>query len=197
MAVDMGSIVAHLRLEMNDFNENLNNARDRLEEAQSNFRGLEAAGRSLSTVGTALTAGVTVPLMALGGVALNTAMQTQDSMAKVNSILQLSGQQWSEYQNELKDGANDLEMVYSDYAEAAYQAISAGVEQADVTSFLAQANQLAVGGLTDLTSATDLLTTVQNAYNLSQKDMAHVSDVLIQTQNKGKEFCSVDWKQAA
>ncbi|WP_330639366.1 phage tail tape measure protein, partial [Clostridioides difficile] len=31
-----------------------------------------------------------------------------------------------------------------------------------------------------------MLTTIQNAYGMSQKDMAHVSDVLIQTQNKGK-----------
>lgn len=186
MAADIGSIVAHLKLEMGEFTNNLNVARQQVASTAESFSGIQAAGNALKGVGTALTAAITVPVVALGTTAIKTAMQTKESMSKVNSILQLSGKQWNEYQNELKEGANDLEMAYSDYTNAAYEAVSAGVKQADVTSFLSQANQLAVGGLTNLTSATDLLTTVQNAYNLSQEDMAHVSDVLIQTQNLGK-----------
>lgn len=186
MAADLGSIVAHLRLEMGEFTNNLNVARQQVVSTAESFNGIQAAGSALKGVGTALTAAITVPVVALGTTAIKTAMQTKESMSKVNSILQLSGKQWKDYQNELKEGANDLEMAYSDYTNAAYEAVSAGVKQADVTSFLSQANQLAVGGLTNLTSATDLLTTVQNAYNMSQKDMAHVSDVLIQTQNLGK-----------
>lgn len=146
----------------------------------------KSVGSVLSSAGATLTKKVSVPLVAAGTVLGNFAMNTETSISKVNSILQLGGNEFSKYQKTLKSGANELGLAYSDYADAAYQAISAGVKQADVTNFLTQSNKLAKGGLTDLTTATDLLTTVQNAYGLSQKDMAHVSDVLIQTQNKGK-----------
>lgn len=156
------------------------------DSSQSMGSRFQAAGQMLTSAGSTLTTNVTAPLLALGGAATSMSMQAETSMAKVNSILQLSSSEWTKYQTTLKQGANDIGMAYSDYAEAAYSAISAGVKQADVTNFLTQSNKLAKGGLTDLATATDLLTTVQNAYGLSQKDMAHVSDVLVQTQNKGK-----------
>lgn len=156
------------------------------DSSQSMSTRFQAAGQMLTSAGSTLTTHVTAPLLALGGAATSMSMQAETSMAKVNSILQLSSSEWTKYQTTLEQGANDIGMAYSDYAEAAYSAISAGVKQADVTNFLTQSNKLAKGGLTDLATATDLLTTVQNAYGLSQKDMQHVSDVLIQTQNKGK-----------
>ena len=82
----IGDIVAHLKLEMQDFNNNLNNARDRLQETQNNFRGAQAAGEAFSRVGTALTAGVTAPVMAIGASVVKTQMQFQDSMAKVKAL---------------------------------------------------------------------------------------------------------------
>lgn len=150
---------------------------------------LQEAGRQMQEYGEQI----------LGVVANLTefAAATETSMAKVNSILGLGDKEFEAYTKDLKEGANELGMTYADYSDAAYSAISASVAQEDVVDFLAQAYDLAKGGLTDLEKSTDLLTTIQNAYGMTQEDMAHVSDVLIQTQNKGKEFCSVDWKQAA
>ena len=89
--MDIGSIVAHLKLEMQDFNNNLNNARDRLQETQNNFRGAQAAGEAFSRVGTALTAGVTAPVMAIGASVVKTQMQFQDAMANVQALSGATG----------------------------------------------------------------------------------------------------------
>lgn len=184
---DLGSIAARLTLDISNFTSNMQNASNQLRsQANGTNTTLQQAGASATKWGAMLTAGLTVPLVAAGKKMFDMSVQTNASMGKVNSILQLSGKEWKSYTTELKRGAADTQMAYNDYAEAAYSAISAGVKQADVTDFLTQSNKLAVGGLTDLGKATDVLTTIQNAYGLSQKDMAHVSDVLIQTQNKGK-----------
>ena len=190
MSVNLGTAVGYLELNSDRWVSSYNTARQQMQtladSSQSMSTRFQTAGQMLTSAGSTLTTHVTAPLLALGGAATSMSMQAETSMAKVNSILQLSSSEWTKYQTTLKQGANDIGMAYSDYAEAAYSAISAGVKQADVTNFLTQSNKLAKGGLTDLATATDLLTTVQNAYGLSQKDMQHVSDVLIQTQNKGK-----------
>lgn len=143
-------------------------------------------GTKCSSLGSTLTKNLTVPIAGVATAAGTMAVQTEQSMSKVNSILQLGDAEFKKYEATIKTGAKDIGMSYASYADAAYDAISAGVEQGEVTNFLTQANKLAKGGLTDLGSATNLLTTIQNAYGLSQKDMLNVSNVLIQTQNKGK-----------
>lgn len=146
----------------------------------------EGIGGRLQGIGSTLSSTVTPSILAVGTAATKMSMDTEQGLATVNSILQLNKSEFSAYSQEIQQGARDIGLAYSDYAAAAYDAVSAGVKQADVTNFLAQSNKLAVAGLTDLGKATDVLTTIQNSYNMSQKDMAHVSDVLIKTQNLGK-----------
>lgn len=74
----------------------------------------------------------------------------------------------------------------NDLSESVYQAISASVETADAVNFVGDATKLAVGGFTEQTTAVDTLTSVINAYGKSASDASHISDVLIETQNKGK-----------
>lgn len=143
-------------------------------------------GDKLTSFGTSMTAKVTAPIVAVGTAATKMAMDTEESLAKVNSILQLSGTEWTKYQQDLKQGANEIGMAYTDYANSAYDAISAGVKQGDVTKFLTEQNKLAKGGLTDLGTAANLTTTIMNSYGKGIEDVSHISDVLINTQNKGK-----------
>lgn len=157
----------------------------------------EMIGSKLQSVGKTLTSTVTAAVTAVGVAATKMSMDTEQSITKVNSILQLHGQEFTNFSNTMKSSAREIGVAYKDYANSAYDAVSAGVKQADVNKFLVQSNKLAVAGLTDQAKATDILTTIQNSYCMSQKDMAHVSDVLIKTQNLGKQLCSTTWKQVA
>lgn len=190
MSIDVGTAVGYLDLDTSKWSSGFAQAQQQLnammDSTQAAGTRFQSAGKLMSQAGGILTKTVTLPLAGLGIAAVKSSMETESSMAKVNSILQLGGKEFNTYKGTIKDGANEIGLAYNKYADAAYDAISSGVKQADVTTFLTGANKLAVGGLTDLTSATNLLTTVQNAYGLGQKDLAHVSDVLIQTQNLGK-----------
>lgn len=122
----IGDIVAHLKLEMQDFNNNLNNARDRLQETQNNFRGAQAAGEAFSRVGTALTAGVTAPVMAIGASVVKTQMQFQDSMAKVQALSGASGAELEKLKTTALEMGRDTVFSCSECADAlGYMALKA------------------------------------------------------------------------
>lgn len=70
--------------------------------------------------------------------------------------------------------------------KAAYDAISAGIPRERLMEFLEATNKLAVAGVTDVATATDLLTTVINSYNISMDDMESVMDSLFMTVRLGK-----------
>ena len=72
-------------------------------------------------------------------------------------------------------------------ARAYYQAISAGATAgAEANALLESAVKASIGGVTDIETATDGLTTVLNAYGLSAEHAALVSDQMFQAVRDGK-----------
>jgi len=69
---------------------------------------------------------------------------------------------------------------------ALYQAISAGVPKENVFDFLKIASDAALGGVTDLETAVDGITSVTNAYGASVIDAATASDVMFTAVKLGK-----------
>ena len=64
--------------------------------------------------------------------------------------------------------------------------MSSGIDFAHAQEFVAEANKLSVAGFTDNSKAVDVLTTIINGYGLEVEDAARISDILVNTQNKGK-----------
>lgn len=152
----------------------------------------QAFSKGLSTAMNGAKAAVTAVTTALAGVGVTTTaaaksfMDTEAAITKVNTLIGLSGQEYTKFSNDIRAGAQEAGMAYDDFAEAVYQAISAGVQYGDAVSFVNESNKLAKGGFTDLSTATDITTTVLNAYKMSAEEQTRVMDLLIQTQNKGK-----------
>lgn len=72
-------------------------------------------------------------------------------------------------------------------AKALYDIISAGATQsAAAMTELTVANRLAIGGVTDVSTAADGLTSVLNAYNLQARDAATISDAFFIAVKQGK-----------
>lgn len=71
--------------------------------------------------------------------------------------------------------------------KARYDIVSAGFKDAASSAeMLRVSTQMAVGGVSNVATTADLLTTAINAYDLSAKDAARVSDVLFTTVQQGK-----------
>lgn len=116
---------------------------------------------------------------------LEAAESYETGLAKIRSIAGAS-YDLQQAKNELLDLSVAYGLSVDDLSEATYQAMSASVDAAQATRFVEQATKLARGGFTDTTKAVDVLTTVINAYGMEASDAAHISDVLVTTQNRGK-----------
>lgn len=72
-------------------------------------------------------------------------------------------------------------------AKALYDIISAGAtDSSDAITELTAANKLAIGGVTDVSTAADGLTSILNAYGKSAKDAGDISDALFIAVKQGK-----------
>ena len=147
---------------------------------------LSSLGGAFSTIGSTLSAYVTAPIIAAGTGSVVAASNFEDAFAMLSTIADPEALPFEELNDQIMELSNTTGLGAAEIAEAAYGAISAGQDTADAVGFVAQASQLARGGFTSVATATDVLTTALNAYGLSSEEAAHVSDVLIQTQNFGK-----------
>lgn len=191
MSVNLGSATGYLDLDTSRFLANFEAARNTAIAMSKTIEQrvgdtLLVTGQKISAAGMALTKGVTLPLVAMGGLSLKFSKQYETALAKVSTIsddtkvpIKQFGKEFVKMSNEMGESAESL-------ALAAYEALSASVDTKDAVGFTAKATKLAVSGFTDASSAVDVLTTILNAYGKSAEEVTHISDVLIKTQNLGK-----------
>ncbi len=82
--------------------------------------------------------------------------------------------------------SNSTGLAATALADDVYNAISAGQDTADAMNFVTYSSKLAKAGFAESAQTLDVLTTILNAYGLEADKVGMVSDMLIQTQNKGK-----------
>ena len=154
----IGDIVAHLKLEINDFQNNLNTATDKVKQLSENFRGTEAAGKAFSTVGTALTTGVTAPVMAIGASVVKTQMQFQDSMAKVQALSGATGAEFDKLKETAMEWGEKTKYSASECADALGYMSLAGWDANQSAAGLPGVLNLAAASGMELAQASDLVT---------------------------------------
>lgn len=66
MAMNLGSIVATLKLNIDDYSKKLKVAEEQLKTTESKFSGFTDIGNRISGVGKSMTLGVTAPIVTLG-----------------------------------------------------------------------------------------------------------------------------------
>lgn len=108
------------------------------------------------------------------------------SLAKVSTIADTSVLSMGSMRTGILEMSSDMGKSAEEITEAAYQALSAGVDTANVLDFTRQATQLSVAGFTDAATSVDVLTTVLNAYGLSADQTEAVASKLVKTQDLGK-----------
>lgn len=108
------------------------------------------------------------------------------SIAKVQSIAQVSGSDLEMMSKEIRHVGAEMGYGSNEIAEAVYQAISASVDASKAVGFVEDATKLARAGFTESATAVDVLTTAINAYGKEANTTKHIADDLITTQNLGK-----------
>lgn len=167
-----------------------------LEEYKANMievgQSFEDAGSKITKIGDGMQnvgEKITVMSAAVLGASYGIAQMYMDYetyLAKLNSIAKFNEDELNSVSQEIIELSNETGQTVVDIANAAYDAISSGVNRDKAVEFVGEMNKLSKSGFTELGKALDVVTTIINAYGLSVDDATMISDRLIQTQNLGK-----------
>lgn len=153
-------------------------------------KGVKRVSKELGSFGSMATKALTLPIA--GGatafaLATKEAKDFQKGMLEVKTLLpQLSKEGFEKLSKEANEFARKMGVMPEQVTSAMYQAISAGVPEENVFSFLETAAKNSIGGMTDLTTSVDGLTTATNIYGLENLSTQKASDIMFTTMRLGK-----------
>lgn len=111
----------------------------------------------------------------------------ETKMAEVSTLVDTTTFSMGNLEDAIKKQSLQFGALPAQQAAAAYQIISAGAGTAkDAILLLDASNRLAIGGVTDVATAADGLTTVLNAYGKKASEAGNVSDAMFVAMRAGK-----------
>lgn len=118
---------------------------------------------------------------------LETFQELETGMAQVYTLLpDMSEEAFAKMKNDLKQFSNEMHTLPTEAIPSLYSAISAGVSEGSVFEFLETAKKAAVGGITELETTVDVLTSVVNAYGEEVLNANEASDLMFVAMRNGK-----------
>lgn len=174
--MQVGELFVKLSLDMKDFKK-------AVDDAGTTLKG---TAEKLNGIGKDMTAKITAPIVGIGGLMTKMAVDFDDAMAKVSTIADTTAVPLNDLKTGIMDLSNQTGISASEIADNVYNAISAGQSTGDAVAFVEKSSMLAKAGFAEAGQSLDLLTTIMNSYGLEASEVNKVSDILIQTQNKGK-----------
>lgn len=164
------------------------NARDNASKVFGAVAGnLQSMGNVALGVATTAIAGATAGMVGLGVQATDTFGKFETSMNEVFTLLPgISRDAMSQMEGQVLGFNKEFGRLSGETVPALYQALSAGVPPNNVFEFLETANQAARGGVTDLTTAVDGISSVINAYGDETISATQASDLMFTAVRLGK-----------
>lgn len=165
---------------LEDVNKEISNSK--IDKLAENFDKVsEASGKASDKLKPVSTA-----IAGLGTASIAASITFEDSMAKVSTIADETEVSYDSMKKSIIDLSDQTGISANDIADNVYNAISAGQSTADAVNFVTESTKLAKAGFAEAGQSLDILTTILNAYGLEASEVTNVSDILVQTQNKGK-----------
>ena len=148
-------------------------------------KSIKDTGKSISALGEKFAL-LSAPILAAAtaGAKLNSDFTV--GLAKVSTLVDTSVVNMTKMRSELIALSNETGVSVTELTEGTYQAISASVDASKAVDFMRISALGAKAGFTDMTTATDALTTIINAYGMETERASDMMDRLIITQNLGK-----------
>ena len=123
---------------------------------------------------------------AFGTVAVKAAADFDKGMREVNTLINFNETDLDVLKDQVRELSKEFGINAVDAAKALYSTISAGQAPADAIKFLTVAAKTSIGGITDLETAVDGLTSVVNAYGYASHETEDVADIMFATMRRGK-----------
>ena len=178
---------------LEESNTRLQRSYERLRGSQENLNRINEEQQKIKQSITATKLQLSGTIGAIGLVAkkiydgpVQAAQEYETAIAKVSTIADANVVPIEEMSSEIMKLSNTTGIAASQIADDVYNAISAGQQTGDAVNFVSYSTKLAKAGFAESAQTLDVLTTILNAYGMEAEEVSKVSDMLVQTQNKGK-----------
>lgn len=172
----IGSLLVKIGADISDLDSGIGSASSKLQEF----------GKTTAKVGAGLTAGVTLPLVAVGATAIKASTDINAAMANIAS-LGVPTERVNELKTSVQQMAIETGKSTDDLAGGLYQVISAFGNTADTASILEINAKAAAAGLATTTDAINLTSAVTKGYgDTSAKAVQQASDLALLTVQLGQ-----------
>ena len=175
---DLGTIVAHLRLDLEEFNTGLNEAQRQLQLTTDDMSHLSQAGGIMQGLGAAITAGVTVPVIAFGKSAVEATQTFNASMSKTGALMGATKSEMTQLSNAAKEYGASTQFSATECSDAlGYMALAGWDANQSISALPGVLNMAAASGM-DLAQASDLVTDYLSAFGMEASQAGEMADVL-------------------
>jgi TP901 family phage tail tape measure protein len=190
VAIDVGSAVGYLDLDINGFLKSLktaqNEAGDITKRISSTIGGhLQSAGKNLETVGSTLTKTVTAPIIGLGGLVIKTSSTFESAMSRVQAVSGASGGELQKLNKKAQELGATTAWSASEVADGMTEMAKAGWSASDIIDGMAGVLNSASASGEDLAQVSTIVADAITGFGLKAKDASRVADLLTQSANAG------------
>lgn len=173
----VGELVAFMRLDRDGFDRDM-------DQSESRFSGM---GKKIGGVAAATGAAAAAAIGAAAVKGVGEFTNLERGMNEVFTLMPgMSERAMGAMTDDVRGLASEMGAMPNEVVPALYSAISAGVPPDNVFGFLETANKAAVGGVTDLNTAVDGISSVVNAYGDDVIDAGQASDQMFTAVRLGK-----------
>jgi TP901 family phage tail tape measure protein len=141
-------------------------------------------GQNMTNLGKSMTRNVTLPLVAIGGAAIKASVDLDKSMRNIQAFGGQTEEQLKDLSDQFREMSKDINITTDSakgLADAYFNIQSAGFLAEDGIEVLTVSTKAATAGLTSTQKASEGIMAILNAYGLTAKEAAAVSDSLFTT----------------
>lgn len=190
MAVDVGSAVGYLDLDISGFLAGLKSAQSEADSASKNIatkigKNVSGIGKKLTSAGTTLTKKVTVPLLGIGAAGIKVATDFEKGMSEVKAISGATGKDFDALRNKAIELGADTAFSSNEVAEAMTEMAKAGWSSEQIIDGMSGVLAAAAASGEGLASVSTIVADAITGFGLKAKDSTRIADLLTQAANSG------------
>lgn len=145
---------------------------------------VDQVGKSISKVGTTLTASVTLPVVAAGTACYQTFAEVDQSLALVQKTMGETDEDFAVLEQAVKDAASASVLDMADAADAALNFARQGYSAAEAADMIGPAMDAAVGTATDMSTVTSGLGAAMSVFGASSDQATDYLNMMTQGANQ-------------
>lgn len=181
----IGSIVAKLMLNIDNFSSNLSKIQNEIENTGKKLDGLNNLGNGLTSVGKTLTTAVTLPIVGVGTAATKLATDFEYSMSQVKAISGATGDDFKALEDEAINLGASTKYSATTVADSMTEMAKAGWSTQQILDGMSGVLDAAAASGEDLGSVSTIVADAITGFGLAASDSTRVADLLTQAANSG------------